>query len=54
MKISPIMSISRILIDLYAIRQKNESKKHFCRCFEVFHVLIVKTSCKNIKKFVWR
>ena len=32
MKVSSIMSISKILTDLCAITQKNKNKKHFCRC----------------------
>ena len=38
MKISRIMSISKILIDLCAIRQKLKIKKHYCRyCLQCFN-----------------
>ena len=37
MKTNRIMSISIILADLCAIRQKNKNKKHFCRyCLQCF------------------
>ena len=37
MKISHIMSISKILTDLCAIREKIKIKKHFCRyCLQYF------------------
>ena len=44
------MSISKILIDLCAISQKIRIKNTFADI--VYNVLVVKKSCKNIKKFV--
>ena len=47
MKISCIMSISKVLTHLWAIRQKIKTKKH-----AFYNVLVMKRSCKNIKIFL--
>ena len=52
MKISRIMSISKILTDSCAIRQKIRIKNTFADIG--YNVLVVKKSYKNIKKFVWK
>ena len=50
MEVGHIMSISRILMDLCAIRQKIRIKNSFYRyCLQCFSS---EKSCKNIKKFV--
>ena len=46
---SRIMSISRILIDLCATRQKIQIKNTFADI--VYYFLVVKKSCKNKKVF---
>ena len=50
MKISHTMSISKILTHLCAIRQSARAKNTFADI--VYSVLVVKKSCKNIKRFV--
>ena len=47
MKVSRIMSISRILTDLCATRQKTRIKNTFADI--VYNALVMKKSCKNIK-----
>ena len=50
MKVSPIMSILKTLIDLCVIRQKIRIKITFADI--VCNVLVVKKSYKNKKKFI--
>ena len=50
MKISHIMSISKILTDLCSIRQKIKIKNTFADI--VYNVLAVEKFCKNIRKLV--
>ena len=52
MKISGIMYISRILIDLCARRQKIKIKKTFADI--VYDGLEVKKFYNNIKRFLWK
>ena len=46
------MSVSKVLIDLCAIRQKIIIKSTFADI--AYNALLVKKSFKNIKKFVWK
>ena len=48
MKISPIMCISKILIDSYAIKQMIKTKSIFENV--VYSILVMKTFCKNTEK----
>ena len=50
MKISRVMSRSKILTDLCAIRQKNKNKKKIAD--NAYNILVVKKSLQSIKKFV--
>ena len=46
------MSTLKILINLYAIRQKIRIKNTLASI--VYSVLVVKKSCKSIKKLAWK
>ena len=48
MKTNPIMCMSKILTDLYAIKQKIKTKNIFANV--VYNFLVVDKFCKNIKK----
>ena len=50
MKINHTISISKTLTDLFSIRQNIKIKNTFADI--VYNVLLVKESCKNIKRYL--